>query len=112
MWGKILPLLMIAATAVSTSHAADAWHSGKLTKVYSLADGSFVISFDSDAPSCSNTNQPMCDYVRPDEKGMTPEGVRNLLSSSLAAAVQGKPVSINFDNATQHCYVNRLAVSY
>ena len=112
MWGRILPLLMIAAVAVSTSHAAEAWHSGKLTKVYSLADGPFVISFDSEAPSCSNTNQPKCYYVRSGENGMTPEGVRNLLSSSLAAAAQGKPVSINFDNTTQHCYVNRLAVSY
>ena len=108
MWGKFLPLFMVAAVAVSTSHAADAWHIGKLTKVYSLADG----SIDSDAPSCSNTNQPKYDYVRSGENGMTPEGVRNLLSSSLAAAAQGKPVSINFDSATQHCCVNRLAVSY
>lgn len=96
----------------SAANAAESWHSGKITRVYPLANGSVVLSLDTDAPNCTNTSKPKYLFVQAGQNGMTADGVRNLLAVALAAASQGKSVSINFDDSTNSCFVNRLMTIY
>lgn len=97
---------------LSDAHAAEVWHSSKIRLIYPLANGSVVLAMATNAADCTNTSSPKYHFIQAGQNGMTAEGVKNLLAVAMAAAAQGKDVSISYDNATNSCFVNRLSVSY
>jgi hypothetical protein len=44
------------------------------------------------------------------QNGVTAEGVKAMLATSLLAYALQKPLQINYDDATSSCFVNRLLV--
>ena len=106
----VLALWML--TASLATHGAESWHQSAIQQVYPLSDGSFVLILLTDAATCSSASSPDYYVVAPGQNGVTADGIKLLFAASLAAAAQGNPVTIAFDNATTNCYVNRLVVSY
>ena len=92
--------------------AADVWHTAKIKHVYPLSQGDFILRFEQDSPACLNGNTPRYYYVAVGQNGVTADGLKILLSVSLAAAAQKKSVVINFSDSTDACYINRLSVDF
>jgi len=90
--------------------AAESWLISTLRAVYPQADGTFVITFDTNAADCTNTATNKYHSVVPGQNGMTDEGAKKLYAAALAALAADKTVQVAFDNATSNCYVNRLLV--
>lgn len=99
-------LLTSFTTAV---FAAPNWHTSTLHAVYPMADGSFILLFNTNAAACTNPNAPYkYHYVKVDQNGMTEAGAQKIYAAALMALAAGKTVTINFDDASDGCYVNRL----
>ena len=94
----------------STAPAADLWHTSTIRWVYPLPNGGVILVFTDDAPTCTNSGN--YHYMEVGQNGMTEPGLKNLYAAALAAAAGGKTVSINFDDSTAQCYINRLYVRY
>ena len=93
-----------------SAYSQQLWHSGELERVYPQANGSFVITFKTSHPSCTNQSNPKYHYVRAGENGVTPEGVQNMLSVALAAFMANKELTIKFDDSANGCFINRLLI--
>ena len=98
------------ASMTGTANAADAWATDTVNQVYPLGNGSFVIVLVNSPPACPNTNSPRYLYVVAGENGVTADGVKAMLATSLAAMAMGKQLQVNFSDSTASCYVNRLMV--
>ena len=109
---KLMVTLALALACCAQAFAGAVWHSSTVRNIYPLANGDVVIVFDTDAPTCTNASSPKYHYVRVGENGMTKDGLKNILATALAAASMGKTVTINFDDATSGCFVNRLSVAF
>ena len=109
---RLLSLLCIACLFAESAFADPVWHSSRIRYVYPLAEGDFVITFVEDAPTCQNTSSPKYHYVRVGENGVTQEGLRGMLSAALTAGAANLPVTINFDDSTSGCFINRLLVVF
>lgn len=92
------------------SEAAATWLVSTIKWVYPQADGSFVLTFAADPPTCTSASSPKYLLVMAGQNGVTADGVKSMLATSLAAFAMGAQVQINFDDATSNCYVNRLVV--
>lgn len=90
--------------------AAEVWHTASIRSVYPQSDGSFVLTFETNAPACSNPNPYKYHHVTPTQNGMTEEGARKVYAAALMAKAAALPVQINFDDSTNLCYVNRMWV--
>ena len=109
---KLLCCLVILALAVD-SQAANVWHVSTIKSIYPQGNGTTVVLiFDTDSPSCANANTPNYYYIAVGQNGVTAEGLRNMYAAALAAAAAGLSVTINFDDGTTGCYINRLLVAY
>lgn len=108
---KLTWMLAVCSLSISlNATAAESWHTSTLKAVYTLADGAFVLMFETNAADCSNTAMYKYHEVSPGHNGMTDEGARKLYAAALAAFATDKTVQVAFDNATSDCYVNRLIV--
>jgi hypothetical protein len=98
--------------ALQDAHAAEHWISSTIKAVYTQSTGSFILVFNTQygAPPCNS--QPQYFYVTVGENGVTAEGVKSLLATSLAAASQHQTVEVAFDDTTSQCYVNRVWVYF
>jgi len=94
----------------TTASAADVWLTATIAFVYPQADGSLTLAFNEDSPNCLNPSTPKYYNVAAGQNGMTPDGVRNILSAALWALMNTNRVHVNFDDSTTKCYVNRLVV--
>lgn len=103
---QIICLMTISFGAV----AAESWHFSTIQKIYPLADGSFVLVFDTNAPDCANANTGKYHYVTPTQNGVTNAGAERIYAAALLAMAMEKTVQVAFDNATSACYVNRLVL--
>lgn len=103
---KVGCLMAISSGAI----AAESWHISTIQKIYPLADGSFVLVFDTNASDCANTNTGKFHYVAPTQNGMTDAGAEKIYAAALLAMAMEKTVQVAFDNATSSCYVNRLVL--
>ena len=92
--------------------AAATWHSGKVRTIYPMSNGSFVITFDKDHPSCQNQAKPKYYYVSEGKNGVTKEALKNFLSVALSAGAMQKKLTINFDSSDKGCYINRLSLNF
>ena len=111
---KLLAFLVIFFSAVApiSARANDVWHSSNIEKIYPQGDGSFVLTFITDAPACSNVNQPKYHYIRAGYNNVDQEGVDKMYSAALTAATLGKKINFNFDDSTDKCFINRLSISF
>lgn len=103
-WTILLCLLSWGA------HAAEIWHTSTIKMLYPVADGSFVLIFDVNAPACTNTNTDKYHSVTPSQNAMTVEGAKKIYAAAMMAMATEKSVQFAFDDSTASCYVNRLAV--
>ncbi|BFM10138.1 hypothetical protein R50072_02910 [Simiduia litorea] len=97
---------------VSSQVYAATWHSSTIKKIYPLGSGSVVLLFETDSPACTNGSTPKYYYINVGANSMTAEGRDALLSVALTAAATGKQVSINFDETSDSCDINRLSVDF
>ncbi len=100
----------IVLAAVSPAHGADAVAVDSIKYVYPLANGDFVLVLNSNPPTCTSASNPKYLYVSAGENGVTAEGVKAMLATSLAAALAGKQLQVVFSDATASCYVNRMVL--
>ena len=99
-------LLGFAWIAVPAESVADTWYSAQVRWVYPTSNGDVIIRFAETTPLCTNTSNYF--YIRVNEAGVTQHALNNMLSVSLTAASMGKALSVNFDETSQNCFVNRL----
>ena len=106
--------LVAAAILLLTSNAlaANIWHASTIKRIYPLSDGSFVLTFTIDAPTCPNTNTHKYHYVAAGQNGVTVDGQDKMYALAIAAATSGSAVSFNFDDSGASCYINRMYVLY
>jgi hypothetical protein len=107
---KLIAAAMAAALFSNATLAAESWASGTLKSVYPLSNGSFVVIFFTSPAACTNANNPRYLLVSAGENGVTAEGVKAMLATSLAAFVAGKQIQLAFDDSTSSCYINRMAI--
>ncbi len=102
----------LLAYSMTPAKAAPIWHSAKVATIYPMGNGDVVLTFDNDAPTCTNASNPKYYYMRVGANGMTQEGLENMLAVALTAANSGQTVTINFDDSSTGCFINRLYVSF
>ena len=71
-----------------------------------------MVTFEISAPSCTGGDTHKYHRIKVGENGMTQEGLDKIYSLILAAASANRSVSINFDDATNKCYVNRAYINF
>ena len=101
-------MLLATLGASTTAHAAEVWVASVIKAVYPQANGSAVLTFQSDMPNCTSPANPKYYVLMVGQNGVTAEGFKNILASALAAAAAGKQVQVAFDDSTSNCFVNRL----
>ena len=106
---KIITSLLLAGLSVP-SIADFSWHASEIKRIYPQANGGFVITFKNPSANCTRADN--YHYVAANAAGVTPEGVKAMLSVSLTAATLGKPISVYFDKDSQGCYINRLFAEF
>jgi hypothetical protein len=102
---------ILAASFSGTASAAEEWASSNVKFVYPLSNGGFVIGLVDSPAGCTNANNPKYLYVAVGSNGVTQDGAKMLLSVALTGFAAGKRLSVNFENSTPNCYVNRLLVT-
>lgn len=109
------PFLLLAVMSTLLSmpvNAASVWHSGKVNQVYPTGNGDVVLVFDTDSASCTNGSNPKYYYIRVGVDGVTQDGLENMLAVALTAATTDRTVTINFDDSSTGCFINRLSVNF
>jgi len=95
--------------AAGSATGAESWGADFVKWVYPLANGSFVVTLNTDPPNCT-ANSPKYLRVVAGENGVTADGVKAMLATALAALAAGKQLQVAFDDSTSNCYVNRLLI--
>jgi hypothetical protein len=103
---KIRILVVLSLTMLCVAAHAETWFTSTIAYVYPFADGSFVLVFDDDSPSCQHASK--YHRVAVNQNSVTEEGKRMMYASALAAKASGSRLSIAFDESNGNCYVNRL----
>lgn len=102
--------LIVMFISVS-AHSAEAWHTSRVSGVYPLGEGSFVLWFAVEATACLSQNQPKYYYVTVGQNGVNAEGAKRMYAAALLAFAQDLPVTFAFQTDSSGCYINRLAVT-
>jgi hypothetical protein len=105
--------LLITFFLLILSHSVSASSSSFLSKVdsvYPLGSGTVIITFQTPSSECEDPNGHF--RLTNGQNSMTPEGIKNILSVSLTAAVADKNVWVVFDPSTSKCYIERLKVNF
>ena len=106
---RVLAALAVAAALTPLRALATTfWHSGTLNWIYPQADGSVVLTFTTDHPSCTNTASPKYYLVMVGQAGVTADGMKNMVATALSAFAMGRTLNVNFDDATNNCFINRM----
>lgn len=103
-------LLLISSLLLSMTASADMWYSGKLKMVYPLASGSFVLTFQTSPPECTNSSHYF--YTEVGQRSVTIEGSNKMYSLALVAASGDKKLTVNYDETSSNCYINRMYIDY
>ena len=107
MFGLGLSLVFAA-----NAWAAQTWHVSTIRSVYPLANGTFILTFTTDSPHCTNANSPHYYLVAAGSGGVTADAARNMYALALTAAASSRSVTINFESSSTSCYINRMAVNF
>ena len=103
---KIAAVLTLVLMFQPTAHANNVWFQSRIAAIYPNGDGTVVLTFADVAAGCTNSSSPKYFYLQVGQNGMTQEGLKNIMSVALTAAVTDKTVSVVFDDSSQYCYVN------
>jgi len=101
-------ILFVGFLVSGASFSANVLHTSTVKNVYQLADGRFVLQFDTDSPSCTSTGSPQFYYLGVGFNSMTAEAARNAYAMALTAFAMGKRLQIRFDDASSGCYINSI----
>jgi hypothetical protein len=101
-------LIIFLVTVSAPSLAAQVWQSSTVKWIYPQNDGSFVIAFTVDSSTCTSISSPKYYTVIAGQSGVNADAVKAMLSTALTAFATGSVLSINFDDATSNCFVNRM----
>ena len=110
-WSRAHALAISSAFVLAiptVSGAAETWLSATITAVYPLSDGSVVITFSAQSPSCTNGGSPKYHFLSVGYNGVTQPGLKNLFTVAMLAFSMGKVVAVNFDDSTPNCFINRI----
>ena len=105
-------LIIFAAFISLNLTAAPTWHTAKVGRVYPLANGGFVLTFNTDNAKCKNESNPKYYYVSEGKNGVTKEAIANFMSVALFAGSSNNDLTISFDNESATCDINRLFVKF
>jgi hypothetical protein len=102
---------ILAMTSIAPpARGAAVWASSTVKYVYPLADGSVVLALMDSPPTCTNTANPKYLQITVGQNGVTADALKNMLATALTAFAMDAQVQVNFDDATNDCFVNRLAL--
>lgn len=79
----------------------------KITNVYGLPDGGFILYTDQKVHASACDNEGKALYVKNGYAGVTAEGVKSLLSLAMAALAMTKNAELRFQ-VSQSCYVSHI----
>ena len=111
---RALTFLLLALgglSATNSASAAEIWASDIVKYVYPLSDGNFIISLTTNPPACQSTANPKYLYVAVGSNGVTADGAKAMLATTLTAYAMGKPLAVVFEDVTGNCYVNRVLLA-
>ncbi|MET1256384.1 hypothetical protein [Aliikangiella maris] len=102
-------VLIFFMLAISLNASADKWHTDTIKMIYPLADGGFVLTFATFPTECTNGSKYF--YTEIGQRSMTIEGANKIYSLAMMAMSTGKKLSINYDENSSSCYINRAYVT-
>ncbi len=70
------------------------------------------MTFKADNATCKNTSNPKYYYVSEGKNAVNQAAIANFLSVALVAATSDKELTINFDNESSTCDINRLFIKF
>ncbi|WP_444996826.1 hypothetical protein [Aliikangiella sp. IMCC44359] len=108
----IFIIICIFCFLTTNVNAENKWTGGKkIQSVQIVEHGGIIIYFDSEVnPTCTNAGTSSI-YVYKDQVGMTDDGVKAFLSSSLTALTTGMTVDAMYDDSTSLCWGKYLVIS-
>lgn len=109
---RALLCALLVVFGIGTVHADIAFFTSKVTRVYPLADGRFILAFADQPATCTNTAAMKSFYVQVGQQGVTTKGADYLYAAALSAAATGATVIVYFDTATAFCFINKMAVNF
>ncbi len=106
-------MFAVAAAALAyapVASAANVWHTSRITLIYPLPDGTIILAFAEDAPTCQNPASPKYHVLGAGLNGVTADAQKNMYSAALTAFSTGAAVSVYFDELSASCTINRLYI--
>jgi hypothetical protein len=97
--------------AAVNGFATERYHTSTVKWVNPLANGDFVVGFDTDSALCTSVSTPKYFHVFVGQNGVTAQGATKMYAAALLALSSRQPVTVAFDDLTSWCYVNRLTVA-
>jgi hypothetical protein len=110
---RVLAILLLGIgsfAATGPAAGAESWGADQVRFVYPMANGSFVVTLNTDPPNCTAPSSPKYLWVAVGQNGVTAEGLKAMLATALAALAAGKQLQVAFDDSTTYCYVNRMLI--
>jgi len=101
-------ILLASTFFVYPAYTANVTHTATVKSVRQLADGRFVLQFDTDHLSCLNTSSPKFYYLGAGFNGMTAEAAKNAYALALMAYALEQRLQIAFDDTSSGCYINSV----
>ena len=107
---RVVAAALFAVSAAQVN-AAEGWYQDYIKTIYPLSTGDFVVTFVNSPASCLNTSNPKYFHVEAGKNGVTTDGVKAMLATSLTAYAAGKRLTVVFDDTSTSCSVNRMVIS-
>lgn len=104
-------ILLATFLASGVAFSENAVHTSTISSVHQIADGRWVLQFDTESPSCTNADSPKSYTLGAGFNGMTAETARSAYAIVLTAFAMGKALQIHFDQASGDCYINSVMLS-
>lgn len=90
--------------------AAEQHHTDTVKWIYPQADGSYVLTFNTNPPACANPNTTKYLYVQVGQNGMTADAAKYIYSLAMFSMALGKTFQIYYSDNSIYCYINRAVV--
>lgn len=109
-WRGCFLVLMLTMWSI-TAPADEVFFDSTIVAIYPERDGQVAIVLaNDDQSSCPSTQNPKYFNIQVGQSGVTPEALANMYAAAIVAFTGGYAVSVNFDNGTNDCFVNRIYV--
>ena len=102
--------LAILALGSTTALAADAVYAGPIRMLYPNADGTYVLILNANMAACGGITGYKYLYIKAGQNGVTADGQKNIIATSMLAFAADRNTSIVYDDSTTNCWINRISV--